>query len=446
MQPFKLAGVALSVLFLAGRAPAATVNITVSNSDQLLAAFATADANPQNFYEVYLEWRHDAQNNTITWYPSRTITLTKGRVHVHGSNTKSYPEKYLIDGSSRQGVFLLQKTTSTIPVLYLDGITVQNGKVGLTAAGGGVHSYGGYLYILNSVFKNNSANQDGAAIRIDDGFYQIEHTLVDGNTIDQYNSCSGRTGGGGGLAIAGTAWGSIRNSTFSNNKACWGGGIEKAGTGDLTMWNCTLSRNLVKKRGGGIIFYTGSGTTTMHFNTIAYNTAGIDPLTSGYGSNFAGGLGMDAFDGMINLYGNIIAQNTVVNNPKSTLYYKTSDCYWNGGAFTSGAKVQDNIIGEIANCSQFGSSFWWGIGWDNAPFDPKLSPVLQTWGSATGSGFAVPVHMPASDSPVRGNYSERDPVSAACEPLDERSYRRPFADDPSRPRCDIGAVEQSGTP
>lgn len=286
---------------------------------------------------------------------------------------------------------------------------------------------------------------NGSGVRIDGGFFEFNHVLIDGNVNDQYTNCGGgATSGGGGMSIAGTVQGSINNSTFSNNKACRGGGLEVAGTTNLTLWNCTFSNNLAKKRGGGLFFNGGSGTTTFHFTTIAYNKAGVDPIQMPGEKNYGGGLAMWGFNGKINMYGTLLAKNTVVNNMKPWLFYTTNDCYWDGGQFTGGNKLQNNIVGEIANCSQFGSSNWWGIGWDGQPFDPKLSSVLQTWGSS--SGFALPVHMPLSDSPAKGNYFETDPVWAPCEPADERSFTRPFANDPARPRCDIGSVEASGTP
>lgn len=119
-------------------------------------------------------------------------------------------------------------------------------------------------------------------------------------------------------------------------------------------------------------------------------------------------------------------------NQKNILFYTTDDCYWDGGQFTSSANSNDNVIGQIANCSQFGSSFWWGIGWDNEPFDPKIGNLAI---SSSANGFALPVHKPTVDSPLRGNYF---PVNnGGCEGKDQRSFDRVnWAS-----RCDIGSVE-----
>ena len=59
--------------------------------------------------------------------PTSTITLTKGKVNLFGSNTHLYPDRYIFDGQGQRRLFSVNAATGYRPNLHLTGITVRNG-------------------------------------------------------------------------------------------------------------------------------------------------------------------------------------------------------------------------------------------------------------------------------------------------------------------------------
>jgi hypothetical protein len=412
-------------------------NKDVGDSPALIAAFAAADADPVNYYHLHLVWRKDANGNTVFWRPQSTVTLTKGHVIITGSTSNNYPERYTFDGEGKRRLFAVIGATGYKPSLQINGITIQNGY-STSGSGGGLYaSRAGEVTLFYSRIKNNRSNQPGSGIYIYESSFYMYKCLVDGNSNDQIGNCGGGlTASGGGITISNsqtvTNGATIHSSTISNNKSCRGGGVEIWGTINFYMTNSTLSGNEAVRRGGGLFFHGGYGYSLLRFNTIANNKAGTTPSIIEQEKHYGGGLAMWGYNGKIDMQGNVLAKNKVTYNQKDKLFYTTDDCYWDGGQFTSSANSNDNVIGQIANCSQFGSSFWWGIGWDNAPFDPKFGNLAL---STTNEGFALPVQKPRVDSPLRGNYFPV--VNGGCEGKDERGFNRVnFAT-----RCDIGSVE-----
>ena len=72
------------------------------------------------------------------------------------------------------------------------------------------------------------------------------------------------------------------------------------------------------------------------------------------------------------------------------------------------------------------------MGSNNVPFDPKLETLAT---GTSNDGFALPVHLPTSTSPLRGNYFNA-PSWYNCPYADERGWRRQYNG------CDVGAAER----
>jgi hypothetical protein len=414
------------------------IRVDVANSPALISALATADANPTKFYDIWMAWRRDAAGNTITWMPTQTLKLTKGTVNIHGSGTNKYPERYVIDGQNKQSVFSVAAAAGYSPSLLITGVTIQNGY-SQYGAGGGLYSYKASGIQLNYCrFLNNRSNQNGSGISINEtNYFTMVHVLVDGNSNDQIGACGGGlTAGGGGIAITNSQTivtsATIDLSTISNNKACRGGGMELWGTINLDMHNTTISGNEAVWRGGGLFYHGGYGQSYIKFCTISNNKAGTTPVYISQEKHYAGGMALWGFNGKVALQGTVLAKNKVVYTQKQDIFYAANDCYYDGGQFVTSPQSQGNVIGEVANCSQFGNPGVWGMGSDNAPFDPKLG-VLGI--SSTNDGFALPVQKPTVDSPLRGNFFNS--TVAVCPATDERGFNRPNAGS----RCDIGSVE-----
>jgi hypothetical protein len=452
---------ALAALAWTGMAGAQqTINMTNINSvSALISHFATADANPNNTYNLYLAWVQDASGNTVPFVPPATITLTKGKVNLYGSNTHLYPERYIFDGQGQRLLFKVDGSTGYKPTLKLTGITVRNG-LGPTR-GGGLSAYkADYIAIYYCRFLNNRSAQNGSGLDIQETstFYML-HSLVDGNLNTQWGltinsepnngTCSGGgfTGGGGGIAVemqyGSTAYASIHHSTISNNRACRGGGLEISGKVNVSMYQNTISGNKCTGHGGGILFRAGqsapgTGTNYLRFNTIAYNTAG-DPVQFSQEPRYGGGVGLRDYSGVFYYtQGNIVAKNTV-RVPMQNWTYKGHDCYAYGGSATASTSYS-NLVGKIDNCDWLFGSYgsFSGIGNETYPADPSLQPLAV---GSTNDGFALPVHMPYSYSIARGGFVSTD-VYRQCFYDDQRGMRRPYY----YSYCDIGSIEYDGVP
>lgn len=416
-------------LLLGVSASAATIN--VSTSAQLVNAFATANANPNESYDVVLA--------RGTYRPSSTLTLSSGYIRLVGSSSGANQASYVIDGGNARRVMEVRGRS----VLLMSGVTLQNGYASdFGDAGGGLLVRDGALAFLDySVIRNNRASYPGAGIAVSNAYASLSNMTLDGNTNRQYpDQCGGgATSGGGGLGIYSSATLLVVNSTFINNKACRGGGILVGGDNStLYMENSTLSGNEALFRGGAMFFQGGTALVKLRFNTIAFNKAGTTP--SNLEKRYGGGLGFLNYYGRVEAVGNVIAKNVVTYDMKNTLFYKGNDCYHESGSFTR--QMRYNVIGEMANCSQFGSDLWPEIGSEVNPLDPKLGP-LTTNGSTYG--YQMLTHKPLAGSPLIGTFYAQNGALCTwdCPPwADQRGYTRPAA--ASLGRVDVGAIEYNG--
>jgi len=414
-----------------------TINKTnISDLATLVSYFAQADANPSNTYNLYLAWVHDANGNTIPFTPASPITLTKGTVNVFGSNTHLYPDKYIFDGQKKTRLFVVDGATGYRPNLHLTGITVRNGY-GSGLSGGGLYANNaGYVVLEYCQFLRNRTDRPGSAI-----FAQattslwIGKSLIKDNANWWYTGCGGgEMGNGGGISVwqgdaSVDAYFSIHNSTISNDTACRGGGIQSKDNVTLNMHNNTFSGNVAQQAGGAMSFENNSKPSYFYQNTITNNSAGT-PVQPSSGFSYGGGVYFNNFNGNGYWSGNVFAKNLV--GPQGVGVYP-EDCHVFAGspAFRSNT----NVVGRIGNCTQLGTPGNWGIG-QNPPglkFDPLLGGLMT---GTSNDGFALPVHLPASNSPLRGNYYYSRDNGYTCPSTDERGWPR------KSDGCDIGAVER----
>lgn len=438
IRPGKIPGLTLfAALVWAGAANAQqTINRTnITSVATLVSYFAEADANPSNTYNLYLAWVKDANGNTIPFKPSSPITLTKGKVNLFGSNTHLYADRYVFDGQKQRRVFVVDGAVGYRPNLHLTGITVRNGY-GSGLSGGGLYANkAGYILLEYCQFLRNRTDRPGSAI-----FAQgttslyVFKSLIKDNANWWYGSCgAGEMGNGGGIAVwqgdaANDAYFSIHKSTISNDTACRGGGIQSKGNVTVNMHNNTFSGNVAQQVGGAISFESSSKPSYFYHNTLFNNSAGT-PIQPSGSTPYGGGIYFSNFTGSGYWSGNVIAKNFV--GPQVGGVYP-EDCHVSGGGPVFQRNI--NVVGRIGNCTQLGTPGNWGIG-QNPP-GSKFDPLLQ--GLATGTsndGFALPVHLPASNSPLRGNYFNA-PSGYNCPFVDERGWPR------KSNGCDIGAAER----
>jgi hypothetical protein len=169
--------------------------------------------------------------------------------------------------------------------LTLDSAVVQN-NIAAGGNGGGVYVSGtGYLTLVDATVDGNSALFGGGVFG---HFGAGERLSILGSTISNNTSTSGGTGGGlnfFSVAGAGTAIGTIVNSTISNNTAPASAGIRaRYSSTQLTIVNSTIAANTATSDTGGI-HMVDSPSVTLHNTIVADNK-----LASGSNSNITGTL------------------------------------------------------------------------------------------------------------------------------------------------------------
>ena len=171
-------------LILPAESPALNKRIDVKNGDELVTAFTYADNHPTDFFDIYLV-------NPGTYKISTTLTLTRGRVRLHGSSSGP-PDKYVVDGGNvmqgdfRGRVLDVDGSSGHAPYLQVLGVTIKNGYADFAAAGGGLHIVNANVQLFRSRVTENKANQPGAGIAVDGkSVVVLSSVLVDGNVNDQ---------------------------------------------------------------------------------------------------------------------------------------------------------------------------------------------------------------------------------------------------------------------
>jgi len=165
--------------------------------------------------------------------------------------------------------------------------------------------YGGAIYnnaplsVVNSTFSTNTAQGGfgGAVMNDVGGALTLTNNTFTGNTAYE----------GGGLFSQSTIAAAITGDTFNANIANdgssgpfgFGGAIYNNAL--MTITNSTLANNTSAFAGGGI--YNNSGTLTLIYVTIAYNS-------DGSAENTGIGGGLDANGGTVTLYDSLLALNT----------------------------------------------------------------------------------------------------------------------------------------
>jgi uncharacterized repeat protein (TIGR01451 family) len=217
------------------------------------------------------------------------ITLSTGELIVDKNVTITGPGASLltVDANQTSRVFNIGagKTAG------ISGLTVANGKVVDSAAGGGIYiDTGGALTLTDSTLSGNSSSTLSGAMSSGGGIANLGTLTIINSTLSGNFASGGTTSGssGGGIANSGTV--TITNSTLSGNSASNGspgnngGGIQNSGT--VTITSSTLSGNFASggasASGGGIL---NTGTVTITNSTLSGNSAS----TSG-GTSFGGGI------------------------------------------------------------------------------------------------------------------------------------------------------------
>ncbi|MCA9775010.1 MAG: right-handed parallel beta-helix repeat-containing protein, partial [Myxococcales bacterium] len=129
------------------------------------------------------------------------------------------------------------------------------------SGGGGITSSGtlGPATFVRTLFRNNTSDQDGGALRLSTTRVEIRRSTFTGNTA-----------GGRGGAISSTTPTMIENATIVGNTAGNDGGGLHASMSDVTILNTTIARNTATNQ----ISMNGFGTSPTVQNSIVEGSCG----------------------------------------------------------------------------------------------------------------------------------------------------------------------------
>nr|WP_272210309.1 hypothetical protein [Marinicella sp. W31]MDC2876177.1 hypothetical protein [Marinicella sp. W31] len=332
---------AASLSFILALVPITAAASDVSDANAALTAaiqaYASAPtvANAAAISSAYTTYNAAVAANATTTYTTPTTNITKevvnSEVVIYVDNTTiSYQDPGALgngeafDVQSGGDLFFGSATTSLADAGANSSIVFDSNATGEGAA---IHSGGGAVTIVDSLFSNGSSgingsalsNQDGGSMTIvDSRFFNNDGNLSgtvfndDGSTLTIANSrfdqnSSSQEGG----AIASTAGGTVIvvDSSFSDNTAGSVGGAVDNSAGTLQVAGSSFSGN--SAAAGGALINTGTSTiknssfseNTAQFGGALYNSGILSITDSSFTGNSAnlGGGGILAAGGTIDL-------------------------------------------------------------------------------------------------------------------------------------------------
>lgn len=315
------------------------------------------------------------------------------------------------------------------------------GSLGLfTVDGGGIHTNGGSLEVLESIVSNNAATNAGGGIFFGSGpfpsapFLRIVNSVIEGNEAFRGGGLYGQSSAivgignvfrentaidqGGGMYLLSldrqprpTAV-IVASSVSGNSAGTEGGGIYN--NGKLDIANSTLAFNSANRNGGAM--WVSATVNASHLSIVA-NQA-VDS-----GGAFEG-------NGVLNLYGSVASQNAVLlgsggDCPEVTTISQGFN------ALSDNASCESLFPSGLPNAS--GDFAGPGAGVEEIAFEPSSLdlPIFEP-----GPGSILVDQIPATNcrflaDGANTEFGPGDPVLT-----DQRGVLRD-------PFCDIGAVERA---
>lgn len=289
------------------------------------------------------------------------------------------------------------------------------------AQGSAIYQSTGSINVSGSKFTNNSAqaavgssgNATGGAISLWGVSGSIEGSQFSENTVQ-----ASETAYGGALYLRDGTWGgeknltiSVKNSSFTNNKAIGSSGLggaiyakstyngENRALLNLNLNDVTFSGNSATHMGGAV-FVEGEGKLTMTDVTFKNNTANYGSALMVYG-NKRNESHLSTANTAIVEANNVHYLNNTASGYATLFLYTKTDYIQNGGSFV-GNKTIDNSP-KTANSAYLGSVFVKGA---NAVFNDVLfqnNVVESTNNVAAGGAVYVDIVSNSTAGVVGGS-------------------------------------------
>lgn len=334
----------------------------------------------------------------------------------------------VVDAGAMDRVLDLLAPASGTRTAMVRALTLRNGRLGTTSAGGGAWLRVGIAVqvdlqdvtirdnvsptFVDAVGISNRGCITGRRVRLldnqDPAGPGSMNARAGGIMTSGADSCldlvdselRGNRGDFAGAIYAdGGAPVTLRRSLVAANEARFSSALLLNNQNTVLLENVTLSGN----RGNGAVLVDGGATLTLVHCTVTGNTgiAHIHPVVGGI---------QDVHGG----FGRTFLSNTILsgNGPGSL----ANDCR------TAISQGGGNLLGDSARCQhQMGPT-------DQLDVDPGLSPLAD-------HGGVTHTHLPGANARDRGQ-------DAACLSVDQRGIARPLdGDGDGQARCDVGAAE-----
>ncbi len=285
---------------------------------------------------------------------------------------------------------------------------------------------GDNVSITNTQFLNNSAVQQGGAVKFNNG---LAPDLNIANCIFNGNSTSDLASRGGALYIETPATAKVDSCKFSGNEAgdgaslyhfngrlelsnsefrtnmshgTGGGDIYISGLSDSAfVWNCAVTEDTATT-GGTAGLWIENSIATLSRNTISGNYSGnvpgiyvdnsvwtsLDHNTILQNNSTGGGTGLSSMNSLLELEGNVLAENIFVGAATEQI------------TLAGTSTVTSMGYNLVSNGTTIGTGVTWqatdSVGSVGAEVDPMLDPLAYNDG---GSNWTK-THAPVCESPI----------------------------------------------
>lgn len=285
-----------------------------------------------------------------------------------------------VKDDSTDNSFHVVTTTDVSNYTTVDGFTIQKGNVQDASF---VQEFGGgWLNSVSTVgnssspnlqnlkFKHNSASFGGAFANIGWGNFET----IFNNCLFEKNYAS-LVGGALYLlssSAAVVASGSIKNTTFKNNRAEYGGAFILADNGETEIDSCIFIENNANHSGGAVYMSASKGLmhitlTNSHFeNNTAGTNGGAMYCTSGGNATFSGEIGNSVF--------NNNSDKTTASDLFFDAWSGTIKLNFRRSVFYNGNLSSGNLLASLLNTGTY------KIGFENSVFYGNRSSAFYKEG------------------------------------------------------------------
>lgn len=239
---------------LAAPLPSLTSRIRIEGKGRAISGDAT--------YHVFMVVDGHAEFNNVTITKGLAATVGGG-IYVNNGSLR-VRDSAITDSKANDiggAIYAIDSDVDIADTTFNGNMTVKShGGAIYFISSTGLHT----MNIVGSTFQNNTASEDGGALKTAGGIVTINKSTFAGNTSDE----------GGAIEASQTNL-DITNSTFSSNSAREGGGLSSFSS-FVTLTHTTWAFNSAAEQGGGIAIIGWTGNFKIRNTLVSHSANGGD--------------------------------------------------------------------------------------------------------------------------------------------------------------------------